>query len=64
MSVRLVVTQLGLVARHPRIFESLSPALRPGRSVATCTHGRTCVPEKCGRKVTVDVFVAHAHSKK
>ena len=31
------------------------------RGVATCTHGRTCVPEKCRRKVTVD---AHTHSKK
>ena len=29
------------------------------RGVATCTHGRTCVPEKM-----LDLFVAHAHRKK
>ena len=29
------------------------------RGVATCTHGRTCVPEKM-----LDLFVAHEHRKK
>ena len=29
------------------------------RGVATCTHGRTCVPEKM-----LDLFVAHVHRKR
>ena len=38
--------------------------LNLARGVATCTHGRTCVPENYRRKVKVDLFVVHAYSKK
>ena len=37
-----------------------------GRGVATCMHGRTCVPEKMLKKVNTGFIciVAHAHRKK